>query len=773
MDQNNRPHSREKNVTGTGKEVHKRGNALGTGRVGSKDHSSGKSSGGGSVPKKAVAGGGGGLIVIGLLIFAIIKDGGIGGFLSNLGNSSSNSTSGGGTGTGNYSASSAASVNTSVAKGSRPKRTNIKGKNKDSVTIMVYMCGTDLESKYGMASSDIEEMKAASKKFDDDFNVIIYTGGCNKWKTSAISSKVNQIYQIKKGKLIELVDDNGKKAMTDPDNLSSFIKYCDKNFPANRNELILWDHGGGSVSGYGYDEKNSGKGSMDLAKISQALDKGGVTFDFIGFDACLMATAETALMLDDYADYLIASEETEPGIGWYYTDWLTAFAKNKSMATVDIGKNIIDDFVEECAKKCRGQKTTLSIIDLAEFSNTVPGDLSAFSRSVSNKIANNEYKAVSDARYKTREFAADSKIDQVDLVSLAYNMGTSEGKELGESIRNAVKYNRTSTNMTNAYGVSIYFPYKRVSNVDKACNTYKSIGMDSEYSKCIRQFASMETSGQVAAGGSSSPAGSIFGGGSSSGSSGSTDIIGQLLGAFMGSKKDIDGLDSSNTEYMNDQDNSQTAQYLAENAFDPSLLVWDVSGGKYKISLPEKQWELVHAVDKNLFLYDDGGYIDMGLDNLFSYDDNGDLIADADKDWVAINDQPVAYYHTDTIENADGTDTNMGYVPALLNGERVKLIIVFEGSNGYIAGASDDYKNDETETIAKNMTALEPGDVLEFIGDYYNSDLEYLDSYIFGDPMTVSQDMRVSNVTLGSSDVKILYCFTDIYDQPYWSEAIG
>jgi len=286
MDQKNRPQGRKKNVTGAGKDVYKRGEGLGTGRVGSKDHSSGKSaggssSGGGSVPKRAAAGGGG-ILAIGILIFSLIKGGGLGGLLDSMKNSGS---SGGGTGVGNYSASSEGTVNTSVAKGSREKRTVIKGDNKDSVTIMVYLCGTDLESKYGMATSDIEEMKAASKKFGDDFNIIIYTGGCNKWKTSAISSRVNQIYQIKDGKLKELVDDDGKKAMTDPDNLGSFIKYCKKNFPANRNELILWDHGGGSVSGYGYDEKNAGKGSMDLAKLKQALDKGGMTFDFIGFDA--------------------------------------------------------------------------------------------------------------------------------------------------------------------------------------------------------------------------------------------------------------------------------------------------------------------------------------------------------------------------------------------------------------------------------------------------------------------------------------------------------
>ena len=32
------------------------------------------------------------------------------------------------------------------------------------------------------------------------------------------------------------------------------------------------------------------------------------------------------MVLEPYADYMIASEETEPGIGWYYTGWLTALS---------------------------------------------------------------------------------------------------------------------------------------------------------------------------------------------------------------------------------------------------------------------------------------------------------------------------------------------------------------------------------------------------------------------------------------------------------------
>ncbi len=764
MDQK-RPRARQKTVTSGGSGVHRRGSGLGTGSVGSGSGFSGGGKGGSNV-KRAAVGGGGGLSVI-LIIIALIFGGNSGGS-SNGGQAPSGFNSN----NSSYVATSDTKVDTTVAEGSRKKRTRIKGGGEDVVTVMVYMCGTDLESKHGMASSDLSEMAAA--KFGDNVNVIVYTGGCAQWKTSGISSKVNQIYQVKGGAVKALVKDDGAKAMTDPDTLSSFIKYCSKNFPADRNELIMWDHGGGSVSGYGYDEKFKKSGSMGLANIAKALKDGGVSFDFVGFDACLMATAETALMLNDYADYMIASEETEPGIGWYYTGWLTKLGDDTSMSTLDMGKNIIDDFVATCAKQCPSSGTTLSIVDLAEFANTVPADLSDFSKSVSSLISNKDYKTVSDARYATREFAQSSKIDQVDLVDLAENMNTKEGKALGSSIKGAVKYNRTSANMSNAYGISIYFPYRRTSYVDSAVSTYGKIGMDDEYTKCIKQFAKLETSGQIAAGGTGSPVSSLFGG-LSSGSSGSTDTINQLLNAFMGGGRSIEGLDSSNRAFMEDSTISQedTADYLSMNYFDPGKLVWDNDDGKFTMELSESQWELVHGLDLNMF-YDDGtGYVDLGLDNVYSFED-GALVAEIDRTWVSINGQPVAYYHTDTVENGDEY-TITGYVPVLLNGERASLILVFTDKEpeGRIAGATYEYVSGETDTIAKSMTELNVGDTLDFICDYYSYDGDYIDSYKLGEQMTVTDSMKISNTDVGSGAVKLMYRFTDIYNEEYWTESIS
>lgn len=672
----------------------------------------------------------------------------------------------------------AGSLDTTVARGARAKRTEILGNNQDTFTIMVYLCGTDLESKSAMATNDINEMLQA--EFSDKINLVLYTGGCRSWRNNVISSRTNQIYQVKDGELICLENDMGSASMTSPDTLSSFIRYCGENFPANRRCLIFWDHGGGSVSGYGYDEKYAQSGGMTLAGIKQALTDGGMTFDFIGFDTCLMSTVENALMLDEFADYLIASEETEPGIGWYYTNWLTQLSRNTSMSTPEIGKLIIDEFTRACAVSCRGQKTTLSIIDLAELAATVPEKLSAFSKSISGLIEDKEYQTVSNARYRTREFAQNTRIDQVDLVHLALNMGTPEGEALAEALQSAVKYNRTSSNMSDAYGVSIYFPYQRVGYVDKAVSTYNQIGMDEDYSACIREFAALETGGQVVAGGSASPVPSLLGTlmtGGGGGGAGSADMIGQLLTSFMtsgGGGGLIEGLSGGNIGFMlgRSMPDEEMAAYLAENRFDSSALFWQMKDGGYVIEMSEEQWDLVHSLTLNMF-YDDGeGYIDLGLDNVYEFDDDGALLAPTDRTWLSINGTVVAYYYLDTCENGDEY-TITGRVPAFLNGERVNLILVFDNENpeGYIAGATTDYTEGETDTVAKSLTELAVGDTLDFICDYYNYDGEYQDSYLMGDTVTVTEQMTIANVDVGTGAVLATFRFTDIYNQEYWSEA--
>ena len=148
----------------------------------------------------------------------------------------------------------------------------------------------------------------------------------------------------------------------------------------------------------------------------------------------------------------------------------------------------------------------------------LPQPLTAFFDSTAKLIRNQQYQTVSNARNGAREFARSSQIDQVDLAHMAVNMDTSEGKALANVLRGAVKYNRTSANMTNAFGLSIYFPYRKTSTVGRAVSTFEQIGMDESYTKCIRQFANVAAGGQAVSGSSDSPLSSLLGmtGGSSS-----------------------------------------------------------------------------------------------------------------------------------------------------------------------------------------------------------------------------------------------------------------
>ena len=678
-----------------------------------------------------------------------------------------------------------------VSSSARDKRVTPLGGGRDTVTIMLYMCGTDLESKYGMATKDLQEMLNA--KISNKVNLIIETGGCSKWKNNTISSSKNQIYKAETGGLRTLESDAGTAAMTDPDNLTSFINYCEENYPADRYMLIFWDHGGGSLSGYGYDEKNPKASSMTLSKINSALKKADCTFDFIGFDACLMATLETALVCNNYADYLIGSEETEPGTGWYYTNWLTELSSNTSIPTVDLAQTIIDDFVSACTASSPSAKVTLSLVDLAELQGTVPDAFREFSTSTNELLHGDDYKLVSDARAGVRQFSKQSKINQVDLVDLARRIGTTESNNLAKALQGCVKYNRTT--MSNCYGISIYFPYETTSSVKSAVASYQDLGIDDEYAKCIQSFASLEYGGQIAgsasqlpefgSGGgdllgtlistigggssSSSPLSVLLGGGSSSSGAGlDPSILTGLLGGFSGRSMPAE-YDWVDTELIADHAEDIAAQY-----FDPSHLVITQKDGKNVLHLTDEEWELIQTVELNVFADDGEGYIDLGLDNTFDWYDD-DLLLDYDGTWLTLNGNVCAYYLVSDSEQEEDDWTTVGRIPALLNGEAVNLRVIFDARHpdGVVTGAYPLYDDGLTEVQAKGEIPVVEGDQIQLLCDYYDYDGGFDASYTLGTAFTVpAGGLVLRNMTIDAQNVSVTYRLTDIYGNHYWTPVI-
>ena len=695
----------------------------------------------------------------------------------------------------------------------RAKRVVPKGNGKDTVTVMIYMCGTDLESKYGMGTSDLGEMVKAT--ISDKVNVIVETGGCRAWKNNIVSSSVNQIYQVQTGGLRRLESDFGKSYMTDPDNLASFIQYCTKNFPADRNILIFWDHGGGSLSGYGYDEKQgSGFGvsadTMTLPEIKAALQKGGCVFDWIGFDACLMATLETAMVCNDYADYMIASEESEPGTGWYYTDWLTQLSKNTSVSTESIGKTIVDTFVTASQRAQANAQVTLSVVDLAKMSGTVPQALRNFSAATTNLIKGNNYKQVADARANARQFARQSRINQVDMIDLCERIGTAESKTLAAALKGCVAYNKST--MTRAYGVSVYFPYETLNGVKNAINTYNNLGIDSEYTKCIQSFASVGQGGQFASSasqqgygsyssggdllstllggfmdsssygssgsgygsspyGSSSPLGSLTGGytnssGSySAGNSVDASTIYDLLNAFSGRSMPA-ALDWVDTDLV-----ASKALDISENRLDPARITVTDKNGVPALVLTDAEWALIETAAVNVFVDDGKGFIDLGYDNYLEYDQDNDLILGFDGTWLCVDGHPAAFYMTEA-----GEDGTYGRIPAKItrNGEEMLMnIMVFIDQDGdaVVLGADPLYAG-ETETLGKGSIPLEKGDKIQLLCDYYTYDNAYEGSYTLGKAFTAGSSLTVEYLVLDNTELTVSYRLTDVYGNVYWTPAV-
>ena len=700
------------------------------------------------------------------------------------------------------------SLNSNTADGIREKYTKILGNGQDEMTLMVYMCGTDLESNYAMATKDLQEMLAST--LSDKVKIVLFTGGCTRWQNDVMTNGINQIYDITPAGLRRVNNNAGTDSMVNPDTLESFVKWANQNYPSNRMALIFWDHGGGSVSGYGYDQRYQNSGAMSLTQINQALTNAGVKFDFIGFDACLMATAETALMAAKHADYMIASEEVEPGIGWFYTNWLNSLSSNTSISTVELGKQIIDDFTARCQSECPGQDTTLSIVDLAELENKLPATLAEFGKETSSLIESGNYQKVAKARSSSQEYSRESQIDQIDFAHFANLLGTDSGKKVIEAIMSSVKYNRATRGLPNSYGLSIYFPYRRTSYIDVMTNAYKVLGIDDNMAKAMKQFGQVQVSGQASSGGSSSPlwsllnsdgngywsSGSGYGSGyGSNGGSGSSyggtissseleDLLGMLLGGSTSSSGyssyGIPGFSGRSANFMNEDtlDKDVLADYISENMMNAEDFAWkENKDGFASVQLTDDQWSRITSVEMSMF-YDDGeGYIDLGLDNIYDIDDDGNLLPVVDNSWISIDDQPISYYHLYTYEDAESDEyTIVGRSPIMLNDQRADLILVFDNENpeGYVAGVRYTYPDGEADTVAKAQESLTEGDKIDFLCDYYAYDGTFQDSYFLGEQYTVGADpsaIKISNTIVGD-DILVTYKFMDIFGETYWTPAL-
>ena len=358
-------------------------------------------------------------------------------------------------------------------------------------TIMIYLVGSDLESQSGAATLDIEEMLAANINFND-VNVVIYAGGSEHWYNEF---KNNNIYELSSGSEgFKLVETGSAKNMGEASTLTDFMKYVYSNYKTDLYSLILWDHGAGPIGGFGVDEVYDSD-MLTLAELDKALSDSPFSkenkLEIIGFDACLMATIEVAAVFDEYADFLVASQDIEPGLGWDYT-----FLKkiNKGIDSVEFGKSIVDEYHRFYEKYSFSNELqlTMSLTNLSKLVD-VEEKIDILFKEVSIALSDGKYSAIVKDMTKSKCFQCytfNQSYDLIDLYGTASELKKSYGSsasDLLEILDQAIIYQKT--NVLGANGLSIYYPYNSPGYLEFWLSTYNQFDFAPEYKNFINNFA--------------------------------------------------------------------------------------------------------------------------------------------------------------------------------------------------------------------------------------------------------------------------------------------
>ncbi|MBR0120964.1 MAG: hypothetical protein IJM10_04165 [Clostridia bacterium] len=357
-------------------------------------------------------------------------------------------------------------------------------------TIFIYMCGSDLETKQGLAGKNIDEILSAN--IGNDMNIVIETGGTQTWRSHDIDNEAIQRYEVRGGEL-RLLDSLPQANMGEAETLADFLIWGQKEYNSEQNMLVLWDHGGGSAKGVCFDE-NYSFDSLSLTELKEALDAAKLNkkFDFITFDACLMATIEVISIMRNYADYMIASEEIIPGSGMDYKAVCEAFTSDSKIE--DIGKKICDAFMDKNEKTGKNIYSTLSLIDLSKTEDLVEqfNACAAYMNRMSE--TKNYFTRIIAAAKRCEKFGIENTFDgssnMVDLCDFfgeAWDNHIVTGNDdiylaLLSAMDDAVPYIVNSGERSNR-GVSFYYPL----TYDKAeVADYLTLSVSEEYSKFLK-----------------------------------------------------------------------------------------------------------------------------------------------------------------------------------------------------------------------------------------------------------------------------------------------
>jgi len=322
-------------------------------------------------------------------------------------------------------------------------------------TFMVFLNADNNLDSFGVA--DLQEM--------------VDGGGSNEFRNVIVlldreHGPANLYYVTKDG--AEVIKEMGEIDMGDYQQYVRFVVETARAYPAKHYCSIIWNHGSGwkdangeIIKGISYDDQSGNH--ITTAQMTKAMkeikDALGRKIDVFCFDACLMQMMEVAYAMKDGCDYLIASEETEPGHGYPYTEIMQNF--KKGMNPEQLSKMIVTEFAKSYDGGSAGSSsTTQSALKCSEINN-LRDAINGYCKAL---MAGNYASEIKTALNSTQKFYYRTNIDLGHFVSLTRNTIKDEGfqtaaNKLEEAYKKVVFANALSGHNTkNATGIAIYFP---------------------------------------------------------------------------------------------------------------------------------------------------------------------------------------------------------------------------------------------------------------------------------------------------------------------------
>lgn len=332
-------------------------------------------------------------------------------------------------------------------------------------TVMVFVNAKNNLEEYGLL--DVNEMEKIGS--DDNVSIVAELGRIAGYSTADGDWKGSRRYLIQKDAdaaaiTSPVVMEIPKADMGSWQYLADFTKWAMTNYPAQNYALVVWNHGSGwnkadpmaDGKGISYDDETGNH--ITTAQLRQALAAvGGV--NILAMDACLMQMIEVAYEVKGLAEYVVASEETEPGDGYTYDSFLGPLAKNPGMDSAALSKSMVDGYTDHYQSVNQG--ATQSAVKVAALDQFVKVS-DAFTDAL---IAAGDLAVAKAAKAKTQAFYYSSNKDMYHFAKLISETSANadvkaKAVELMGFIKNTlVLHNRaTGAKYANAYGLAAYMP---------------------------------------------------------------------------------------------------------------------------------------------------------------------------------------------------------------------------------------------------------------------------------------------------------------------------